>query len=126
MLMIMRTVRAVRMTECTTSVLLIRWMGMGMGMRMIVCITTVPVMRMGVGMQMVVVVGPMAFGVIVTDIVRVHVRASAIAMRVLVAIDRIIVRRSDVAGFLAHWVLHDQALRFEEAGATTTGRTWKA
>ena len=91
---------------------------------MIVGTTSVLIVRMG--MRMIVVVGPMAFGVIVTIIVRVHVLASAITMRVLVVIDRIIVRRSNVAGFIAHRVSHDQALRFEEAGATTTGRTWKA
>lgn len=89
---------------------------------MIVGTTSVLVVR--VGMRMIVVVGSRVFGVIRTVVVRVCVFATG--TRVLVVIPRMVVRQSDVAGFLAHWVLHDQALRFEEAGATTAGRTWKA
>ena len=41
----------------------------------------------------------------------------ATATTVLVVIDRVVARRLGVVGFTVHWILHDQALRFE-TGAT--------
>lgn len=79
--------------------------------------------RVLVRVMMVVCVGGMVVGVIVTALVWVRVLATSI--RVLVFTDRMLVRRSGVVRFVGHWVLHVQALRFE-AGATATGRTWKA